>query len=667
MKRNSFLNRLNPFSRRAAHSADRRRRPFSSRRRLSVEALEQRNLLTVFTVTSTADDVDLDKDDLTLREAILLANADPDTDTIAFNINGGGAQTITLGDTYLGITQTVIIDGSTQPADINGTSLITIDASAVDYWTVMDVRHGGAGSTLRNFQISNVPQTAISLVGFGGGVDDGGGNRVENLEISGYNSVHWMSRGLWIMSDGNTIQGTTVSVSGAAISIIGANENMVDSCDLNNSNEGVHLGGDSNDNQIVHNNASNNSSGVNLYLVTGTGNRIIGNDFSNTGTGIRADYEELEADHIEEMLVVRNNVFTNTTTAVWLVGLYDIDVVASSDFDIDVREARYGLYLWNASSVTIDGFDLSGDGTRTAESDQGLLLGGTNTDIKIRNIVSQNRYRGINAQGLINSEISNADLSWTTSASGLSTIGLSISGENGDDEYNLVHDVAVENHNTGMYFSNTNNITVHCNRIVNNVTGVKAQPNTADLILYGNQIEGNTDYGIHNISTNQVNAENNYWGSDDGPAPTGSGDRISANVDADPFLTSLPGCMVVDIDVKPGNAQNRVNAKSQGVIPVAILTTDDFDAATVDTSTIRLSGVEANHFALEDVDGDGDLDLILHFAVQDLVTALALDFDPQDEVTAEVELTFETLDEVRFLSGFDTLNFFLPGKGKGKK
>jgi len=52
-----------------------------------------------------------------------------------------------------------------------------------------------------------------------------------------------------------------------------------------------------------------------------------------------------------------------------------------------------------------------------------------------------------------------------------------------------------------------------------------------------------------------------------------------------------------------------INLKSQGVIPVAILTTDTFDATTVNAATIRFgkTGTEAAivRSALEDVDGDG--------------------------------------------------------------
>ncbi len=85
-------------------------------------------------------------------------------------------------------------------------------------------------------------------------------------------------------------------------------------------------------------------------------------------------------------------------------------------------------------------------------------------------------------------------------------------------------------------------------------------------------------------------------------------------------LRSGPSVVVVDIDIKPGSFPNSINPRSQGVIPVAILTTATFDATTVDPTTVRFgaTGTEAAplQFALEDVDGDGDIDLILHFSTQ---------------------------------------------------
>jgi hypothetical protein len=76
----------------------------------------------------------------------------------------------------------------------------------------------------------------------------------------------------------------------------------------------------------------------------------------------------------------------------------------------------------------------------------------------------------------------------------------------------------------------------------------------------------------------------------------------------------------VAIDIKPGGSPNSINPRSNGNIPVAVLTTDSFDASSVDPSTVRFGrkGKEAAALrsSLEDVDGDGDLDLVLHFDTQ---------------------------------------------------
>ncbi len=81
-----------------------------------------------------------------------------------------------------------------------------------------------------------------------------------------------------------------------------------------------------------------------------------------------------------------------------------------------------------------------------------------------------------------------------------------------------------------------------------------------------------------------------------------------------------PSAIQVAIDIKPGGNLNSINPNSHGVIPVAILTTDTFDATTVDPTTVFFgaTGTEAasGHTALADVDLDGDTDLILHFNTQ---------------------------------------------------
>ena len=95
---------------------------------------------------------------------------------------------------------------------------------------------------------------------------------------------------------------------------------------------------------------------------------------------------------------------------------------------------------------------------------------------------------------------------------------------------------------------------------------------------------------------------------------------------APPFATGvcLPtarSVSEVDIDIKPGGDPNSVNLKSNGVIPVAILSDADLNASReIDVSTLTFGpgGASAAHNGhSEDVDGDGDTDFVLHFATQD--------------------------------------------------
>ena len=89
---------------------------------------------------------------------------------------------------------------------------------------------------------------------------------------------------------------------------------------------------------------------------------------------------------------------------------------------------------------------------------------------------------------------------------------------------------------------------------------------------------------------------------------------------AELFSLAAP-TITVAMDIKPGNDPNAINPTDEGLVAVAILTTETFDATTVSPITVRFGPAEANlehqlgH--LEDVDSDGDLDLVLHFGTQE--------------------------------------------------
>ena len=80
----------------------------------------------------------------------------------------------------------------------------------------------------------------------------------------------------------------------------------------------------------------------------------------------------------------------------------------------------------------------------------------------------------------------------------------------------------------------------------------------------------------------------------------------------------LPGPIPIKIDIAPGNA---INLGARGVIPVAILTTDVFDAMQVDVTTLAFgpdsAGVAHQQGHVKQNSGQGNVDLIVHFRTEE--------------------------------------------------
>ena len=75
------------------------------------------------------------------------------------------------------------------------------------------------------------------------------------------------------------------------------------------------------------------------------------------------------------------------------------------------------------------------------------------------------------------------------------------------------------------------------------------------------------------------------------------------------------------VDIKPGSDPNSINVFNNGVIPVAILSSDTFDATTVDVGSLAFgpdgaSPIHRNGH-IEDVDGDGLDDFVSHYRTQE--------------------------------------------------
>ena len=117
------------------------------------------------------------------------------------------------------------------------------------------------------------------------------------------------------------------------------------------------------------------------------------------------------------------------------------------------------------------------------------------------------------------------------------------------------------------------------------------------------------------------------------------------------------------IDIKPGSDPNSINLRSKGVVPVALLSTAEFDATTILGSggDVYFAGAIAIRLSIEDVDGDGIDDVICHFRTQEL------DLD-ENSTDGGVEIgSYDPIvdDIVPSYIGNDTVNIVPKGEAKG--
>ena len=326
-----------------------------------------------FTVNSTSDSVDATPGDnrcetvfgnniCTLRAAIAESNANPGTDTIRFSIAGAGVKTITPATTLPFITQSVTIDGTTQPgsscASWPPTLNVVLDAHNLS--DGLDVTSGAL--TLRGMVVNGYNQTGVftnstgnrfecnfigtnasgtAAVGFvalnglwlAGSVNIVGGSSVDKRNlISGNDNEH-----IRITSGFNTVQGNYLGTDVTGVSALG---NFVEAgvaifSGINNLIGGTTAGAG---NRIA--NSLNGGTGV--IDTSGTGNSIRGNSIDgNSELGIDLGGNGVTFNHLgviagpnrfQNYPVVSYATFGNTGTRV--VGT--IDGVAGRDYEVDV-------------------------------------------------------------------------------------------------------------------------------------------------------------------------------------------------------------------------------------------------------------------------------------------------------------------------------------------
>ncbi len=183
--------------------------------------------------------------------------------------------------------------------------------------------------------------------------------------------------------------------------------------------------------------------------------------------------------------------------------------------------------------------------------------------------------------------------------------------------------------------------------------GINSTASTAVVTVYGTEFKVDNypcDYGkvTLNGGSGTLTGEYDYYGDTS---------EINLWILSDTPINLQPplsdGPKEIKIDIKPGGNPNNINLKSRGVVPVAVLTTDDFDASTIDPETVLFAGAVPVRWKLCDVDGDGNDDLLFHFKTQEL--------QDLDENSKEAKLTGETLDG-NTIKGTDSVRIVLPKK-----
>ncbi|MCP4356417.1 MAG: DUF11 domain-containing protein, partial [Chloroflexi bacterium] len=178
--------------------------------------------------------------------------------------------------------------------------------------------------------------------------------------------------------------------------------------------------------------------------------------------------------------------------------------------------------------------------------------------------------RALYLSGVTGAMIDNVDVSKNSGTDG---IGLYINGSTNI----TVTNVTANNRNQGLYANNLTGLSVSCTTLRNNATGMYVQNNSSTAVtLFDNYIGGNTT-GLNNIATPIViTAENNYWGASNGPSNLGgSGDSYSGNVDASPFLTSLPACLYSDADLAMSKSVNATTLNPGSTITYTLTITNN--------------------------------------------------------------------------------------------
>ena len=289
-------------------------------------------LMQTYTVTNTND-----SGAGSLRNAIQLANSHPGLNTITFAIGGGGPATINLLSALPVISNSAIIDGTSQ-SGYAGAPLIVLNGAAAGVGTnALTISAGG--STVKGLDIEN-------FSGFGIDLPNGGNNTIEGdyigTDISGSIAEPNSSGGIYIdNSANNTVGGTAASLRNVISGNAGDGIDVFGPSSTNNTILGNYIGTNAAGTAALAN------SGCGIYVFAGATSTVIGGVAANAGNVVSGNSQ----------YGIYNS--GNTTTGTTIHGNFIGTNVSGS---AAISNGGWGVYIDDGAANTAVGGTATGAG-----------------------------------------------------------------------------------------------------------------------------------------------------------------------------------------------------------------------------------------------------------------------------------------------------------------
>ena len=358
---------------------------------------------------------------------------------------------------------------------------------------------GRSGVSIRDINLSGNPNQSILVIG-------GSANSIDNVTTS------------WTGDD----------QSGRGIYFVNSSNNTTTNVTATNRTRGIRIDGTSSGNLFQNNTVTGNFEGILALLSTGQGNLFFDNDLSDNSPSWALN---INNDSLLQQASVSGNDFSNSGGGLNIAGTDGISITASIGLTNNFSGTGIGLGL-----ASLDGATVS-DLTLGSVANTYLSLTAVSHSTVSDFTVTGSAHNGIFVNGGSANSIDNVTTSWT----GADKLGRGVYFVNSSN--NTTTNVTASNRTRGIRIDGISpGNSIQCGTFTNNFEGILllAPLSVTTTRVNLNRIEGNSSLGVRNDLEGTLNAEDNYWGAADGPQGpglTGSGDFVSINVDAVPFIS----------------------------------------------------------------------------------------------------------------------------------